>query len=156
MQAQQILKKAADEARRTVKEAMGGPFGAAIVDEAGDIFLASNTVLGSHDPTAHAEVNAIRAACDAKQSHDLSGCILYTTCYPCPMCLAACIWANIKEVHYGCTPEDAKKIGFRDDYIYEFIEGGCKKHEVLALHAEDKKACLELFDHYKRENKQLY
>lgn len=156
MQAQEILLQAADEAKRTVSSSMGGPFGAAIVDEAGEIFLASNTVLGSHDPTAHAEVNAIRAACDAKQSHDLSGCILYTTCYPCPMCLAACIWANIKEVHYGCTPEDAKKIGFRDDYIYEFIQGGCKEREVLSLHAENKEACLELFEHYKREEKQLY
>lgn len=156
MQTPEILLKAAERAMQTVNSNLGGPFGAAIVDASGKIFLASNTVLGSHDPTAHAEINAIRRACEEKQSHDLTGCTLYTTCYPCPMCLAACIWANIKEVHYGCTAEDAKKIGFRDDFIYEFIEAGCTDEEVLTLHAEDKKACLALFAHYKDHSKQLY
>ncbi|MDY0289408.1 MAG: nucleoside deaminase [Sphaerochaeta sp.] len=156
MKTPEILEQAAQEAMRTVSSGMGGPFGAAIVDEAGKVFLSSNTVLGSCDPTAHAEVNAIRKACTEKQTHDLGGCTLYTTCYPCPMCLAACIWANIREVHYGCTPQDAKKIGFRDDYIYDFIKGNCKDSGVLALHAEDKGACLELFEHYRREGKQLY
>jgi len=156
MNSQEILLKAVGKARQTVNSNLGGPFGAAIVDEAGKIFLASNTVLGSNDPTAHAEVNAIRKACEEKQSHDLAGCTLYTTCYPCPMCLAACIWANIKEVHYGCTAEDAEKIGFRDDYIYDFIEGHCSDDSVLALHAEDKEACLALFAYYKEHSKQLY
>ena len=156
MNTQEILSKAVEEARKTVNSNLGGPFGAAIVDESGNIFLASNTVLGSSDPTAHAEVNAIRKACEAKQSHDLSGCTLYTTCYPCPMCIAACIWANIKAVHYGCTPDDAQKIGFRDDYIYDFIEGGCKDESVMSLHAEDKDECLALFEHYKEHSKQLY
>ncbi|NBK21037.1 MAG: nucleoside deaminase [Spirochaetia bacterium] len=156
MNAQEILSKAVEEARQTVDSNLGGPFGAALVDETGKVFLASNTVLGSCDPTAHAEVNAIRKACEEKQSHDLSGCKLYTTCYPCPMCLAACIWANIKEVHYGCTAEDAKKIGFRDDYIYDFFEGHSSDASVIALHAEDKEACLALFKHYQKQSKQLY
>ncbi len=156
MQTQEILLKAAETARQTVNANAGGPFGAAIVDESGSIFLASNTVLASCDPTAHAEVNAIRKACEEKQSHDLSGCTLYTTCYPCPMCLAACIWANIKEVHYGCSPSDAERIGFRDGYIYDFIEGGSNDETVIRLTAEDKSACLELFEYYKEYNKQLY
>ncbi len=156
MQTKEILEIAAQAAMQTVDSNQGGPFGAALVDQGGKIFYASNTVLGSCDPTAHAEVNAIRKACEEKQSHDLSGCTLYTTCYPCPMCLAACIWANIKEIHYGCSSEDAKSIGFRDDFIYDFIEGGCKDMGVLTLHHEDKDACLALFDHYKKMKKQLY
>ena len=156
MNTQEILSKAVEEARQTVNSNLGGPFGAAVVDETGKIFLGSNTVLGSNDPTAHAEINAIRKTCEEKQSHDLTGCTLYTTCYPCPMCISACIWANIKAVHYGCTAEEAKKIGFRDDYIYDFIEGGRKDEKVLSLHAEDKKECLALFEYYREHNKQLY
>ena len=140
---------------QTVNSKLEGPFGAAVVDETGKIFLGSNTEISSHDPTAHAEVNAIRKACKEKQTHTLSGSVLYTTCHPCPMCIAACIWANIKEVHYGCTLEDAKRYGFDDIFIYDFIEGGCKDDKVLALLAEDKKECLALFEHYNEKRKQL-
>lgn len=132
---------------------MEGPFGAAIVDESGKIFLGSNTERISNDPTAHAEINAIRKACKEKQSNDLTGCKLYTTCHPCPMCISACIWANIKEVHYGCTLEDAKKFGFDDIFIYDFIAGGCKDEKILALYPEDKEACLGLFEHHRGKGK---
>jgi hypothetical protein len=88
------LVQAVEKARETMHQNLGGPFGALLVDHLGEVFVDSNTVLGSNDPTAHAEVNVIRQACKKKGTHDLSGCILYTTCYPCPMCLSACIWAN--------------------------------------------------------------
>ena len=99
----------------------GGPFGACVVKDGKIIGKGINRVIKDNDPTAHAEVVAIRNACKNIKSHDLSGCELYTSCYPCPMCLSAIIWANIKKVYYGNTKEDAANIGFRDDYIYEYI-----------------------------------
>lgn len=99
----------------------GGPFGACVVKDGKIIGMGSNHVLASKDPTEHAEIMAIRDACRNINSYDLSGSIIYTNCYPCPMCLSAIIWANIKEIYYGNTKEDVAHIGFRDDYIYEFI-----------------------------------
>lgn len=151
-----FLLQAVQEARQTMLQNLGGPFGALLVDEQGMVFIASNTVLGSHDPTAHAEVNVIRSACKKKGSHDLSGSILYTTCYPCPMCLSACIWANIKEVYYGCSAQDAQAIGFRDDFIYRYIGEGCTDASVLALHQSDRTACLALFEEYAALKKEIY
>ena len=101
----------------------GGPFGAVIVDKKGKIISkAKNMVICKHDPTAHAEINAIRTACKKLKTHDLTGFVLYTSCYPCPMCLSAIIWSNIKTVYYGNTKEDADKIGFRDDKIYDYLK----------------------------------
>lgn len=153
----EVLKKAIEEAKRTMKEGVGGPFGAAIIDPDGKVYVSSNTVLGSHDPTAHAEVNVIRKACEDKKTHDLTGCVLYTTCYPCPMCLASAIWANIKEVWYGASAEDAAAIGFRDDYIYKYIEGHCTDKGVLALNeVDDPSGCKELFKIYEDEKREMY
>ena len=136
---------------------IGGPFGAAVIDAKGKILaVSSNSVLRDNDPTAHAEVNAIRAACKAINSYDLSGCVLYTTAYPCPMCLAAIIWANIKKVYFGCRPEDAEKIGFRDDFIYRFIEAKCCDSLVLDLCELDREECLKLFNEYQQKNKTIY
>ena len=125
----------------------GGPFGAVIVDKNGTIIAkANNRVLASHDPTAHAEINAIREACQKLQRHDLSDCTLYTSCEPCPMCLSAIIWANLKEVYYGCTKKDAASIGFRDDMIYEYLKGN--KKDLLSLHPMDREECLSSFRQY--------
>lgn len=150
------LVMAVEQARKTMQENLGGPFGAALVDANGNVFVGSNTVLGSHDPTGHAEVNVIRQACEANKTHDLTGSILYTTCYPCPMCLGACIWANIKTVYYGCTPQDAEAIGFRDDFIYRYIQQGCTDKEILELKSGDRKACLALFSEYQAMEREIY
>ena len=89
----------------------GGPFGAVIVDKEGNVIAeGNNRVLCDLDPTAHAEVTTIREACKKLRTYDLSNYILYTSCEPCPMCLSAIIWSNIKEVYYGCTKEDAGNI----------------------------------------------
>ena len=96
----------------------GGPFGAVVVRDGKIVGSGRNQVLENHDPTAHAEVQAIRNACENLGTHDLTGCILYTSCYPCPMCLAATMWANITEVFFGNTQKDAAAIGFRDDAFY--------------------------------------
>ncbi|WP_320130408.1 nucleoside deaminase [uncultured Sphaerochaeta sp.] len=156
MNAKELLMQAVETALKTMKENIGGPFGAALVDSEGKVYLASNSVLGGHDPTAHAEINVIRKACQDKKTHDLTGCIVYTTCYPCPMCLSACIWANIKEVYYGCTPKDAEAIGFRDEYIYRYINGNCTDTSVLSISQEHREVCLPLFEKYEAMHKEIY
>lgn len=148
------------EANKTMTEGVGGPFGAAVLSKEGNVIaVASNTVLGDNDPTAHAEVNAIRKACKFMGTHDLSGCILIATGHPCPMCLSAAIWANIKTVYYGCTPKDADEIGFRDDFIYDYIHDLCHEEEdedILKLECVERHECLKLFHAYKVNKGRLY
>ncbi|MFW6284821.1 MAG: nucleoside deaminase [Bacillota bacterium] len=153
-----VMDKAIAQARKTMNNDEGGPFGAAVIDKDGTLLsVTSNTVLGDADPTAHAEMNAIRKAAKEKGTHDLSGCILYTTAYPCPMCLGATIWANIQTVVYGCRPEDADAIGFRDDFIYEYIRGETTHVEsVLATHEAFRDECLKLFKEYHDMDKEIY
>lgn len=142
-----IMKLGIEEARKTMNEGFGGPFGAVIVDSNNNtIAVASNTVLKDNDPTAHAEINAIRKACKKLNTHDLTGYKIYATGYPCPMCLSAIIWANIKEVYYGTDLKDAEKIGFRDQKIYDFIN----KKDLTLLDIEQIKhdECLKLFLEY--------
>ena len=116
--------------------------------------------LANNDPTAHAEVMAIRDACKNIGSYDLEGCELYTSCYPCPMCLSAIIWANIKKVYYGNTKEDAAEIGFRDDFIYGFLEkisDGVQDLEVLELKSIDRDKTIEEFNKFvNKEDKTIY
>lgn len=153
----EIMQKALERARQTMNANIGGPFGAAVIGEKGEILsVASNSVLRDNDPTAHAEVNAIRAACQKIGSYDLSGCVLYTTAYPCPMCLSAIIWANIKKVYFGCRPADAEHIGFRDDFIYRFIEDKCRDKSVMEIAELDRDECLTLFNEYQKMNKTIY
>ena len=151
------MKLAAQEADRTMKENLGGPFGAAVIDREGNIIsIASNTVLGDNDPTAHAEVNAIRKACTELGTYDLTNYILYTTAHPCPMCLGATIWANIKRVVYGAEPVDADEIGFRDDFVYHFIEDGMADPEILELKGQDREIGKDLFAEYRDMGKVIY
>ena len=114
-----------DEAIRLSLESMqrgtGGPFGAVVVKDDRIVGRGGNQVTSTNDPTAHAEVTAIRAACRALGTFRLSDCELYTSCEPCPMCLAAIYWAHIPAVYYGNTRADAAAIGFDDDYIYRQI-----------------------------------
>ena len=119
-----IMRLCIEEAVNGVNQGEGGPFGAVILKDGELIAVAHNTVIKTNDPTAHAEINAIREAGKKLSTHDLKDCILYATGYPCPMCLSAIIWANIKEVYYGTTLKDAEEIGFRDDFIYNFIRNG--------------------------------
>ena len=139
----------------------GGPFGAVITDKEGNIVATGNNqVLKNNDPTAHAEVMAIRDACKNISSYDLSECELYTSCYPCPMCLAAIIWSNIKKVYYGNTKEDAAEIGFRDDFIYNFISKLSENkidNNILELKSIDREQTIEEFNKFKKkEDKIVY
>ena len=147
-----VAKEKADEGR---KNGEGGPFGAVIVDREGNIISeGNNKVLKEKDPTAHAEIVAIRNACKKLNTYDLSNCTLYTSCEPCPMCLSAIIWANIKEVYYGCTKEDAGKIGFRDDLIYDYLKGN--KKDLINLEKIDREECLETFKKYSENDGIIY
>lgn len=150
----EIMKLAIDEAKKTMNMDKGGPFGAAIVKDGKVIAVSSNTVLGDCDPTAHAEINAIRKAGEKLKTHDLSDCKLYATGYPCPMCLSAIIWSNIKEVYYGTDLNDAEAIGFRDDFIYDFIKNN--NSGVLSIKNVSKEECLKLFEEYKEKEKEIY
>ncbi len=153
----EAMMMAIEKARETMNKNFGGPFGAAIVDANGEIVVvSSNSVLRDNDPTAHAEVNAIREACKKLGTYDLSGYVLYATGHPCPMCMSAIIWANIKKVYFGCTPEDAEKIGFRDDFIYRFINDGCTDKGVMEIIPHEREACLELFKEYSEKEKTIY
>ena len=100
----------------------GGPFGAVIVKDGEIIAGSSNSVTIDNDPTAHAEVNTIRKACQRLGTFDLSGCVIYTSCEPCPMCLGAIYWARISRIYYGNTRKDARDIEFADDFIYEELD----------------------------------
>ena len=97
----------------------GGPFGAVIVKDGRIVAEGWNRVTSAKDPTAHAEIVAIRAACDALDDHSLAGCTIYTSCEPCPMCLAAIYWARLDAVHYGNHRDDAARIGFDDAFLYQ-------------------------------------
>lgn len=113
------------EAIRLASESVrhgGGPFGAVVVKDGQIIAGSSNRVTIDLDPTAHAEVNTIREACRRLGTFDLSGCAIYTSCEPCPMCLGAIYWAHIDRIYYGNTRKDARDIDFADDFIYDELE----------------------------------
>ena len=149
------MKVAKELANDNLKTNAGGPFGACIVKDGKIIGKGSNHVLANNDPTAHAEVMAIREACKNINSYDLSDCELYTSCYPCPMCLSAIIWSNIKKVYYGNTKEDAADIGFRDDFIYDFIRNN-NQGDVLTIKQIESEKCVKMLEEYKKINKQIY
>lgn len=146
---------AKNQAAYGVRNNEGGPFGAVIVDKEGNVIAsANNQVLKNNDPTAHAEVQCIRQACKKLGTYDLKGYTLYTTCEPCPMCLSAIIWANIEEVYYACTKDDAGKIGFKDDKIYDYFNG--ENAGLINLKKTNREECIDLFENYKKAEKTIY
>jgi tRNA(Arg) A34 adenosine deaminase TadA len=116
-----FMQMAIQLATENVRSGAGGPFGAVLVKDGAVIATGVNQVTSANDPTAHAEVNAIRQACRALGTFQLNGCVLYTSCEPCPMCLAAIYWARLPRVYYGNTRADAAAIGFDDEFIYQQI-----------------------------------
>lgn len=148
------MKIALDEAYEGIRNGDGGPFGSCIVKNNEIISSGHNHVLTNNDPTCHGEVDAIRKACEKLGTFDLSECELYTTGEPCPMCLCACMWANIKKVYYGCTLLDNEMIGFRDEDFDEKFGGREKFGDYLEM--IDRDECLKLFEDYKKLNAQKY
>lgn len=129
------------------EEPPGGPFGAVIYKDGRRIAGGCNHVLAENDPSAHGEVYAIRAACTALGTWDLSGCVLYTSCEPCPMCLMTAKWANVAKIYFAATREDAAAIGFRDDELYGLLKDGvygtaipeCRDEAVAVMKAWQEK-----------------
>lgn len=134
-------------ANKGVLNKEGGPFGAVIVKDSKIVGVGNNKVLLKNDPTAHAEVTAIRDACKNLNTYDLTGCVIYSTSEPCPMCLSAIIWSNIKEVYYVTTRLEVAKIGFRDNLIYDYLEN--KNKNVIKVEKVENVGCKELLDNYK-------
>ena len=117
-----FMRRAIALAQNGMDSNAGGPFGAVVVKNDEIIGEGNNRVTSTNDPTAHAEVVAIREACRELNTFQLEGCVIYTSCEPCPMCLGAIYWARPAKVFFACTREDAAKVGFDDQFIYEEIE----------------------------------
>ena len=136
------MKKANELAKYSMENNKGGCFGCVIVKDGKIVGQGYNTVTSDNDPTCHGEVNAIRNTCKNLNTFDLSGCELYTSAYPCPMCLGAIMWSNIKTVYYGATPKDTADIGFRDNFMYEWLR--LQNEETLKMIQMDRKECIEV------------
>ena len=147
---------AVEEALWGIEHKEGGPFGAVIVQGEHVIAKGHNRVIATNDPTAHAEIVAIRAAAERLGRFDLSDCILFTTCEPCPMCYSAAHWAKIPVVYYGATREDAQKVGFDDNLLYEVLSGSIENPNMKVI-PKDRDICIEPFIIYEKDTeKKLY
>lgn len=139
-----------------MEKGLGGPFGAVVVKDGVIIGRGSNNVLANNDPTAHAEVTAIREACKALKQFQLSDCILYTSCEPCPMCLGAIYWARPKEVFFAGNRLDAAGAGFDDDFIYREIDVALENRQLKMTNILREES-LKAFEIWKQnEDKTLY
>jgi tRNA(Arg) A34 adenosine deaminase TadA len=134
----------------------GGPFGAVIVKDGKIIATGVNRVTANTDPTAHAEVNAIRKASKKLGTFDLAGCEIYTSCEPCPMCLGAVYWAHLDKMYYGNTKIDAKNIGFDDSFIYDEIELKPENRKVKTIQLLSEEAIVAFEAWTKAEDKVEY
>ena len=142
-----FMKTAVEAARKGMETGAGGPFGAVVVRDGEVIAVAHNEVLSTNDPTAHAEVVAIRRAAAKLGRFDLSDCELFSTCEPCPMCLFAIHWAGIKKLYFGADRHDAAGGGFDDEYIYKMMDGTADSpllHPIII----GQKECAGLFDEW--------
>lgn len=150
----EFMRLAIEEAYIGMTRRHGGPFGCVIVKDGAVVGRGHNRVIADNDPTCHGEIAALRDAGKTLGTHDLSGCVLYTTGEPCPMCLCACLWANIDRVYYGCTINDNEMIGFRDGELDKLLGG----REALSdyLVCVDREACLKLFEAYMRTERERY
>lgn len=156
MYVKEFMVGSASEAIQTMTKKYEGPFGAAVVKNGKVIAMCSNNVLKDNEPTAPAEVNAIRKACQVLNTHDLSGCELYVTGEPCLICLSAIIEANIKTVYYSGKYEDCKQIVFRDDQIFKFIQDGSKDENVVKLELDDNDIAKSMYNMYAAMSGTIY
>jgi guanine deaminase len=129
----EFMKRAVEEAYIGMRSEAGGPFGAVIVQDGKIIAIGHNEVIETNDPTAHAEIVAIRKATKLLGRFDLSDCEIFSSCEPCPMCFSAIHWAKMKTLYFGANRQDAANIGFDDQYIYDVIEGKATKEQVTVV-----------------------
>ena len=134
-----FMRMACDLANENIDHG-GGPFGAVIVKDGEIISTGCNSVTIDNDPTAHAEVNAIRRACSLSKNFKLDGCVVYSSCEPCPMCLSALYWAGVSRIYYANTTADADHISFGDDFIYKEIGKPHLERAISCIRIEDETA----------------
>ncbi len=146
-QDKQFMQRAIDMAQKGMDSNAGGPFGCVIVKNGEIIAEGHNRVTSTNDPTAHAEVVTIREACKKLNTFQLDDCVIYTSCEPCPMCLGAIYWARPKKVFYACTKQDAAKINFDDQFIYDELD---KKIEnrTIEFHPIMREQAVEVFNNW--------
>jgi tRNA(Arg) A34 adenosine deaminase TadA len=149
-----FMQRAIDIALQSMDAGKGGPFGAVIVKDGVVVGEGSNEVTSTDDPTAHAEVVAIRRACMTLGDFQLKGCELYTTCEPCPMCIGAIYWARPDKVYYGSTKEDAANIGFDDDFIYQEIDLAINERKIPFVQM-DRDNTIGLFERWESKDDKI-
>lgn len=149
------MREAIDLSIENVKNG-GGPFGAVIVKDGKIIARGANRVTANNDPTAHAEVTAIRNACSEMKTFKLEGCTIYTSCEPCPMCLSAIYWAGIERIYFGNNKHDADHIGFGDQFIYEEIDKPMSERSIPSEQMMHEEALEALRDWENKEDKIEY
>ena len=148
MSGEALMRRAIALSHEHMEQGSGGPFGAVIVKGGVIISEGWNRVTSTNDPTAHAEIVAIRAACAALGSFSLDGCEIYTSCEPCPMCLAAIYWARLERIYYANTRADAARIGFDDDFLYREIAAPlqARRLPMIRLLAEEARAAFAAWE----------
>ena len=154
-QDREFMQKAIDKSLEGIKKG-GGPFGAVIVKDGKIIAEESNSVVPGHDPTAHAEVNAIRKACQVLGTHILKGCTIYTSCEPCPMCLGAIYWSRLDKIFMANTKEDAKNIDFDDSFIYDEIKKDDLKTRTIPTIRMEGTNSIEAFKQWKANTEKIH
>lgn len=145
------IKMAVDATIEGMNNKIGGPFGATIVCNGEVVAAVSNTMMRDMDPSAHAEMVAVREACKKLGTMDLSDCVVYATCEPCPMCVSVMIWAGIKEVYYCNTSEDADKHGFSDIHLRKYLKSE-DDSVIKMVKVEQRDDCDYLFEHFHKLN----
>lgn len=149
-----FMSRAVQLSLESVQSGTGGPFGCVIVKDGLIIAEGKNSVTKNNDPSAHAEVEAIRTACKALSDYQLTDCIIYTSCEPCPMCLGAIYWARPKAVYYANSKQDAANAGFDDSFIYEEIEKAPSSRSISFSHLPDADA-RKAFDFWNKSNNKI-
>src|SRR5690625_2317418 len=153
-QHQKLMKRAIEIAQQGMDNNKGGPFGAIVVKNGEIIAESYNQVTSENDPTAHAEISAIRKACEKLNSFQLEDCVIYTSCEPCPMCFGAIYWARVKAVYYACTKGDAAEIDFDDQFIYQELDKNIDDRNIkfVNLLREDGK---QVFNSWKNKSDKI-
>jgi tRNA(Arg) A34 adenosine deaminase TadA len=150
----QFMKRAVELSRENMQRGQGGPFGAVIVKNGQIIAEGWNKVTSINDPTAHAEVTAIRKACEALNTFDLQGCEIYTSCEPCPMCLAAIYWARLEKIYYANTRVDAANIDFDDEFLYQELQKPLDRRTIPTIQI-DRAEALPVFEEWRNKTDKI-
>ncbi|HQT43439.1 MAG TPA: nucleoside deaminase [Halothiobacillus sp.] len=153
-QEQKFMRQAIALSREKMVAGFGGPFGAVITKNGGVVAVGFNQVTSTNDPTAHAEVSAIRQACQTLNTFDLAGCEIYTSCEPCPMCLSAIYWARLDKIYYANSRQDAADIGFDDAFLYDEIPKDIKARSITTIRILPNEAILP-FEEWKQKSDKI-